>query len=67
MQNAQSVIFDELHHLAESVVELQWVMELLVSFMDEDIFVATVPSNWVETSSPMLAEAARPAQGGPCQ
>ena len=39
-------------HLAESVLELQWVMEPLVSFMDEEILKDALPSNWVEISSP---------------
>ena len=54
-------------------------MELLVSFTEEEVFVATVPSNWVEVSSPRLTEpthktpitatdvakAARPTKGVP--
>ena len=40
--------------LAESVLELWWVMKPLVTFTE--VLVATAPSNWVEVSSPRLAE-----------
>ena len=43
-------------HLAESVVGLWQVMEPLVSFTEEEVLVATAPSNWVEVSSPRPAE-----------
>ena len=67
-------------HLVESVVELWQVMELLVSFMEEEVFMATAPSNWVEVSLPRpgrtcparpplsataIAEATGPTQEGP--
>ena len=37
--------------LVESVVELQWAMELLVTFIEVEVFAATAPSNWAEVSS----------------
>ena len=43
-------------HLAGSVVELQWVMELLTTFTEDEVFVATVPSGWLVVTSPWLAE-----------
>ena len=42
--------------LVESVVELRWAMEPLASFTEEEVLAATVPSNWVEVSSPWLAK-----------
>ena len=55
---AQLPIPSELCHLAESVVELWQVMEPLVSFTEEEVFAAGVPSNWVEVSLIRLAEPA---------
>ena len=37
-------------------LELWQVMEPLVSFTEKEVLVAVVPSNWVELSSPSLAE-----------
>ena len=48
----------EPHHLVESVLELRWVMELMVSFTDEEVLTATAPSNWVEVPVSRLAEPA---------
>ena len=39
-----------------SVIELWQAMELLVSFKEVGFFVATVPSNWTEVSSPRPME-----------
>ena len=44
--------------MTESVIQLLWVMDSLVSFTEEEVLTATVPSNWVEVSSPRLAEPA---------
>ena len=60
VENAQLPIPGKPHHLAESVLELWWVMEPLVSFTDEDILVATAPCNWVEVNLPRLAEPTPP-------
>ena len=35
-----------------SVQELWWAMEPLVSFEEEEVFVTTVPSKWMETTLP---------------
>ena len=43
-------------HLADSMQELQQVMELLVSLGEEEVFTTTVPSNWTEVTSPQLTE-----------
>ena len=45
VERAHLPITSEPHHLEESMVELHQVVELLVSFMDEEVFVATVPYN----------------------
>ena len=44
-------------HLAGSIVEIWWVMEPLVSFMENEVFTAMLLSNWVEVTLPWLAEA----------
>ena len=44
------------HHLAESVQELWWVMELLVFGGEEEVFMTMVPSNWMEVTPPQLME-----------
>ena len=56
MERAQPLIPSEPDYLMESVVELWQAMEPLVSFMEEKVFVAAAPSNWVEVSSPRPAE-----------
>ena len=44
------------HCLAGSMKELWWVMEPLVLFMEEEVFVVTAPSNWTEVSLPRPTE-----------
>ena len=44
------------HCLARSVQELQWAMKPLISFEEEEVYVAMVPSNWTEVTSPWLME-----------
>ena len=56
VEKAQLPIPGEMYHLAESVEEPWQMMEPLVSFMEEEVFVATAPSNWVEVSLPQLVE-----------
>ena len=56
VEEAQSPVPGQPHCLARSTMELQWVMELLVSFMDAEVFLVTLPSNWMEVSSPWLME-----------
>ena len=55
-KKAHLPIPDQPHNLVGSTVELQWAMELLVSFMEEEVFMATVPSNWIGVRSPRLME-----------
>ena len=59
VEKAQLLIHSEPHHLAESMIELWWVMEPLITFTDEEVLKDTLPSNWVEISSPQQAEAAQ--------
>ena len=42
--------------LAESVFELRWLMEPVVSFIDEEVPMAAASSNWVEVTMPRPAE-----------
>ena len=51
-EKAQLPVPSKPRHLAEIMLELQWVMEPLVSFMDEEVFKDALPSNWVEIISP---------------
>ena len=44
-------------HLARSVHDLQWAMELLITFADGDVFVTMVPSKWTEITLPQLMKA----------
>ena len=53
-EKSQMPFPDQAHHLAGSMAELQWVMELLVSFGDEEVFAVAVPSNWMEARLPRL-------------
>ena len=46
----------ESHHLTESVLELQQVMELLNTFTDKEVLKDALPSNWVKITSSRLAE-----------
>ena len=54
----------QLHHLVGSVQELWQVMELLVSFGEEEVFVTTVPSNWTEVTLPQSMETTAAASTG---
>ena len=47
---------DQPHHLAESMQELQQVMELLVSFGEKEVFVTMVPSNLTEVTLPQSTD-----------
>ena len=49
--------------LVKSVMELQWAMELLVSFMKVGVFTAAAVSNWMDVSSPRPME---PISQDPC-
>ena len=55
-EKAQLPIPSELCHLVESVFELRWAMELMVSFTDEEVLVAAEPSNWVAVTMPRPTE-----------
>ena len=47
---------DQHYHLARSVQELWWAMELLITFAG-DVFMTTVPSKWMEITLPQSMEA----------
>ena len=44
-RECQLLIPGKPHHLAESVLELWWAMEPLVTFTEEEALAATMPSN----------------------
>ena len=58
VEKAQPLIPSEPCHLPESVLELRWAMEPLVTFSDEEVFMAAAPPNWVEVTMPSPAEPA---------
>ena len=55
-EKAQPPIPGKPNYLAGSVLELRWAMEPLVTFSDEEVLAAAVPSNWIEVTVPRLAE-----------
>ena len=55
-EKAQLPIPGEPCHLAESVLELWWMMEPLTTFMDQEVLGDTPPSNWVKIMPSRLAE-----------
>ena len=55
-KKAKLPVPDQPHHLAGSVAKLQWVMEPLVSFTEEEVFTTIQPSNWIEVRSLRSAE-----------
>ena len=55
-EKAQLLIPGQPCYLVESMIELWWAVELLVSFMKVGVFTAAAPSNWMEVSSPRLMD-----------
>ena len=51
-EEAQPPVPSQLHHLEGSVLELWQAMDLLVTFAEGDVFITTVPSGWMEITSP---------------
>ena len=58
VEKAQLLVPGKPHHVLESIVELCWAMEPVVSFMDEEVLKDASPSNWVEIT---LSQPAKPA------
>ena len=55
-EKAQLPIPSKLQQWAESVLELQWMMELLPTFTDKEVLDNVPPSNWVKIMPSRLAE-----------
>ena len=62
-EKAQPPIPGQPNCLVKSVMEFQWAMEPLVSFLEGGIFAALALSNWMEVSSLRLSE---PISWDPC-
>ena len=55
-EKAQLPIPSKSCQLVESVLEFQWMMELLTTFTDKEVHSNIPPSNWVKITSSRLAE-----------
>ena len=55
-EKTQPPICSEPHQLAESMLELWWMMEPLTTFTDEEVLDDVPPSNWVKIMSSRSAE-----------
>ena len=60
VEEAQPPVPSQPCHLGGSILDLWLVMDPLITFVEEDVFVTMVPSIWTEITLPQSMKAAQP-------